>query len=311
MAPNYTLAQMRYFAAVAEHLNMTKAARSESVAQSTLSAAIAHLERELGVELFARSHRRGLSLTEAGRRLAAETGAFLEAADRLAHVAAGEAERLDGSLTVGMFAPLAPFRAPDLLAEFEAAHPKVSLTLFEGDQSTLISRLGEGRIEVALMYDIGLPHGFEAETLETIPPHVIVPSGHRLAGRESVRLAELIDDPLVLLDLPHTREYFLELFATAGLEPNVRHRVSGYETVRAYVGGGHGYSLLNQRIRHARTAGGGTVVPLELEDELPGISVQLVFAPSLRMTRRTEAFVAVAREYYRHAPKTIGISDHR
>ena len=103
---------------------------------------------------------------------------------------------------------------------------------------------------------------------------------------------------MILLDLPHTREYFMSLFALVGVKPKIRHRASGYETVRSFVGRGHGYSVLNQRLHHDLTYSCGRVVPLRLIDDVPSIEVVLVRPAGVRPTRRALAFEAVCSRLY-------------
>ena len=80
----------------------------------------------------------------------------------------------------------------------------------------------------------------------------------------------------MVLDLPHSREYYEQLYAIAGVTPNVRHRFAGYETVRSFVAKGHGYAMLNQRLHSDLTYSGGRVVALTLTDDFPPIEVMLV-----------------------------------
>jgi DNA-binding transcriptional LysR family regulator len=85
--PSFTLVQLRYFAAAAEHGSMTKASRELMVSQSAISTAVAQLEKELGVQLLLRHHARGLALTEAGRNFYQELLGFLEHSGELAESA--------------------------------------------------------------------------------------------------------------------------------------------------------------------------------------------------------------------------------
>ncbi|EOM77053.1 LysR family transcriptional regulator [Rhodococcus rhodnii] len=300
MPSPYTLVQLRHFVVVAEVGSVTHAARRLGVTQSALSASIARLEREFDATLFTRSPRRGLEPTTAGRRLLHEAIPFLETADRLYAVVHGDPDDLTGELVVGVFAPLAAFRAPVILSAIEKRHPNLHVTLLEGDQEFVRRALHEGRCELALMYDIGLDPGLETTVVERIPPHVVVPEGHRLADAPDaeVSLVDLADDPLILLDLPHTREYFFSLYRSVGATPRVRHRASNYETVRAFVGQGHGYAVLNQRLHHTLTYSGSRIVPLRLTDDLPPIEVLLARVPGTTPTLRAAAFAAVCRSLY-------------
>ncbi|NKX55159.1 LysR family transcriptional regulator [Arthrobacter mobilis] len=300
MPKPFTIVQLRYFAAVAESENMTAAAERLGITQSALSTAIGQLEQALEVQLFIRRPQRGLHLTPSGRQFAKDLGPFLEQADALYESARGYADALVGELKVGVFAPLAPFRAPVILQAFEARYPGVHVSFLEGDQEFLRRSLLEGHCELALMYNLGLDGGFTTRTVERIPPHVLVSADHRLAARpeQEVALRELADEPMILLDLPHTREYFMQLFQLAGITPTIRHRASGYETVRSFVARGHGYAVLNQRLHHDLTYAGGRVVPLRLTDDLPGIEVLLVRPEGLKPTRRALAFEDVCRGIY-------------
>lgn len=300
MAKPFTLVQLRYFSAVAAAESMTAASRELNVTQSALSAAVSQLEKDLDVQLFIRGRQRGMQLTAAGRQFAKDLAPFLEEADALYEAARGYSDALTGELRVGVFAPLAPFRAPVILQAFETAHPGVQLSFLEGDQEYLRRSLLEGECELALMYGLGLDEGFTTKVVERISAHVIVAEDHPLAASPDgeVSLPQFEDEPLILLDLPHTREYFMSLFAAAGVRPKIRHRASGYETVRSFVARGHGYSVLNQRLHHDQTYAGGRVVPLRLTDDLPGIEVMLVRPAGVRPTRRALAFEAVCGRLY-------------
>ena len=78
-------------------------------------------------------------------------------------------------------------------------------------------------------------------------PYALLPWGHPLAGRTMIRLQELAQSPLVLINLPHSREYFLSLFRQAGVAPRIAHQTKSIEMVRSLVANGLGVSLLTTR----------------------------------------------------------------
>ena len=94
----------------------------------------------------------------------------------------------------------------------------------------------------------------------TLPPYVLLPAGHKLAGRSKVTLTQLAGEPLALLDLPQSRDYFLGMFAAAGVEPQIRYRSTSVETLRALVGRGLAYTLLNLQPAMATSLDGHPVV---------------------------------------------------
>lgn len=300
MTPAFTLVQLHYFSAVARLENMTAAAAELNVTQSTLSSAIGHLEREFGTPLFLRLPSRGLRLTSAGRTLLGDAAAFLEQADLLARSVCDGAAELSGEIVVGIYAPLAPFRAPVILQRFERLHPGVSVTFLEGDQGSLQDALSAGHCEVALMYDLGVDHRFVRRTIDRVAPHVIVSEQHPAAAHRErrVSLRDFAAEPLILLDLPHTRQYYLGLFKHLGVAPLIRHTSLGYETVRSFVARGHGYSVLNQWVDHGMTYSGARVVPLSLSDRLPPTETSLVRLKHTRPTRKSLAFESVCLSLY-------------
>jgi len=294
----FTLTQLRYFLVVAELESMTRAAARLLVTQSAVSTAMAELERALGAQLFLRNRSTGLKLTPTGRTFAHDVKSFLDHADALFESADGASGSLGGSLTVGVFSPLASFRLPVILRAFEAKHPDVDVTFLEADLAILQTALREGACDLAVMYGHGLGSGFTRQVLERVPPHVLVSVEHPAAARSEISLAELAGEPLILLDLPHSREYYESLFMLAGVAPNIRHRFSGYETVRSFVAHGHGYTLLNQRVHNDVPYSGGRVSALRLVDEFPPSEVMLVRLNDSLPTRRALAFEDICLRLY-------------
>jgi DNA-binding transcriptional LysR family regulator len=296
--PPFTLVQLHYFAAAVECGSMTAASRELMVSQSAVSTAIAQLEKALGVTLVLRHHAHGLALTGAGRAFHAELRAFLAHSQELADTALNAGQALVGDLTVGCFATLAPFRLPRILASLREAHPAVSVHVLEAEHAGLKRALRAGECEVALAYGYDLEEDLVPTRIGSAAPYVLLPGHHRLAGRAAVALRDLADDPMILLDLPHSAGYFLSLFAERGLEPLIRHRSTGFETVRALVAAGEGFAVLNQKPSHDTTYTGQPVVTVPIRDDITPLDVVLVRVRGTRATRKAEAFMRLCVETY-------------
>ncbi len=299
---DYTLKQLSYFIAAAEHQSVTGAARALNLSQPSVSAAIAHLERVLDAQLFMRHHAQGLSLTAAGRRLWAEGRNLLAHAGDLMAQPGSDAEPVRGVLELGCFVTFSPYYVPGLLWAFRARYPAVAVRLHEGDAETLQRGLASGAIDVAIVYDLGLGPAFDRETLAELPAYALVPKRHRLARPGPVALAALAAEPFVLLDLPHSREYFQSIFLRFGLEPDIRYRTPSYEMVRGLVAHGHGVGLLNLRLPRDESYDGQPIVCRPLRERPAPLRLVLARSGQARPTRAAEAFAEVARGYFRSPP---------
>ena len=256
---NYTLKQLHYFVAAGEAGSVTRAAERVHVSQPSISAAIAHLEEVFGLQLFIRHHAQGLSLTPAGGRLLGEARRLLTQAEGLHQYASELGQSLSGTLEVGCFITLAPIVMPPLIKELSGRYPKLAIRCLEAHHEELLASLLQGRFEVALSYDLEMDQAFRFEPIASFPPYAILPPGHRLAKRKRISLKLLVDEPMILLDLPHSRDYFRSIFLTQGLEPRVAQVTGSPHMVRGLVANGFGYSLLNARIAGERALDGGKV----------------------------------------------------
>lgn len=291
----YTLRQLEYFIAAGETGSITAAAERISISQPSISAAIAHLERELKVQLFLRHHAQGLSLTPAGRSVLREAKLIVQQAAGLYVVASAQLEQIRGSLSLGCMTTLAPMLLPEVLRSFGEAYPAVQLRPSEGDPAQLVERLARAEVDVALIYDLALPRQIRFTPLAALPPHVVLGEGHRLAGAEALTLRDLAEEPLVLLDLPFSRDYFLALFHNQGLEPVIGAVSSSQDVVRSLVANGQGYALFNARPRSDRALDGRRLVRVRLEGRHRPMRIGLAVLGDLQPSRLVSAFEAHCR----------------
>lgn len=245
----YSLRQLEYFIAVGETLSITLAAERIHISQPSISTAISFLEKELGVQLFIRHHAQGMSLTPAGRDLLREAKNIVAQAERLYLFASETSSQIRGTLSLGCMVTLAPMLVPELSHSFTTAFATTKIVHIEANPDHLLDDLRRSRIDVAILYDLQVPSDIDFVPLARLPPHVVLSDAHPLAGRSALTLKELVDYPMILLDLPLSREYFFGLFMKEGLEPNIASRSAHIEVVRTMVANGLGYSLLNIRPR--------------------------------------------------------------
>ncbi|GBQ25490.1 LysR family transcriptional regulator [Gluconacetobacter sacchari DSM 12717] len=286
----YTLRQLEYFVAAGEAGSIRHASEKLSISQPSISTAIGHLEQELGVQLFIRHHAQGLSLTPAGRRLVLDAKRVIQMAEGLYTAASEVTDQVRGRLNVGAMVTLAPLIMPELAHGFMSSYPATEIRQFEADHEQLMDRLKRAEIDIAITYDLQIPDGISFLPLASLPPHILVSEAHPFAGREAVALRELADEPLILLDLPLSREYFLALFFREGLEPKMYSRSAHQEVVRTMVANGYGYTLANVRPRSDLALDGRRVVRVRLAGDHRPMVVGIATLDNARKSRLLERF---------------------
>lgn len=291
-----TLTQLTYFVECAKTLNMTAASQELHVAQSAVSTAITHLERALGTALFIRQRSKGLILTSAGDTLLRDSHRIFGSLNETIESIRAEQHEIRGAITVACFNTLAPFVLPQLLGNLQSRYPELSVSTIEGDHDESIAALRDGRAEISINYVLTEDEGIDYRVVGEFSPHALVHAEHPLADRGSVALAELADDPFVLLDLPSSRDYFLGILRSLEIEPRLKYRSSSYETVRSMVATGLGYSLLNQRPQIEDTYTGAHAVALEITDPVPSLKIAVSSLAQVRRSARAQAVEAAVRD---------------
>ena len=244
-APDFSLRQLSYFVAVARHQSLHKAADALHVSAPAVSAAIAHLETTLHVQLFQRRHARGLVLTEAGSAFAVECRNLLQQSWEIGSGRLTDSREIQGHVHLGCLFSFAPYVIPPLMRQVADRFPRARLFWHEGHHEYLLEGLQTGAFDLALMYDFEVPSGIECIPLRPAPLQAVLPAGHPLLRKSRLTIRELATEPLILLDLPRTRNYMLSAFSADGVAPRIAHRVYSMTMLLGLVANGHGFSLLN------------------------------------------------------------------
>jgi DNA-binding transcriptional LysR family regulator len=212
---------VRYFVAVAEERNFTRAAARLNMAQPPLSAAVQQLETQLGVRLLERTSRQ-VELTSAGEVLLERGRELLAAADGTFAAVRAVERAPSGLLKVG-FSPAARHGlAPRLLEAWAAAVPGVMVHTREDTTAALLREVTRRRLDLAVVFCAESSPGVATELLRAEPAVVHVWADHPLARRESVELGELKDEVLLVAGGPESPGYtaaVLRLCREAGFEP--------------------------------------------------------------------------------------------
>jgi DNA-binding transcriptional LysR family regulator len=296
---NLSFRQLAHFVAVAETGTISAAAEALYMSQSAVSGSISELERALSTPIFIRRRGRGVTLTPTGAELLTRAKLLLEDAAELHHLAKGQGEQLVGPLAVGCFVTLAATVLPRLLTEFEARHPKVTFDFVEGSQDALQRQLLDGRLDLAVMYDMDLTADLDHIVLYEPRAYALFGEGHRFTAQPTVTLEQLAPEPLVLFDTAPSTSYAMSLFELRGLRPHVRYRTHSYELTRSIIARNHGlYAILVQRPPNKLSYEGLAIIEREVEPPLPPCPVILAWPREARLSPRAQELAAIAQRQY-------------
>ena len=244
------LRHLRYFVAVAEEQNVTRAAARLHVSQPPLSRQIRDLEDELGVALFHHGART-VRLTEVGSVFLQEAKAVLKRAEEAVEVVKAVAGGQRGKIDVGYAPSLTVEVLPKALRAFQESHPRVRVQLHDLSTEEMLAGLREGTLDVALMIrgSKKATDGFAFDELRQYAVCVAMHPAHPLAKARRVTLAEVSAERLIAYtrdDYPEYHAWLAELFAPLGKPPQIAEEHEGSTGLIAAVEAGHGVALVQQ-----------------------------------------------------------------
>lgn len=289
--PNLTLRQLTYFLVSFDLGSIAKASAQLNISQPAVSVAISKLEDTLGQQLFLRRHARNIVPTEFGKFFACRARQLVDAAIALENLDGDANGSLVGAIRFGSFVSLAPRFMPRLLADLSDIHPDIRLTAKEASQNDLLLDLDDGRIEMALLYDLDLPPNLEKISLGSLSPYVALPAAHPYAGASAVNLKDLAQEPFVLLDLQPSRDYFLGILSDNGITPKIAFETSSLEVVRGLVAQNFGYSLLVTRPHGDHSYDGAPLVVRPIAQPCRESRVVVAHKKSMKRSMVHEAFL--------------------
>lgn len=255
------LRQLRYFVAIAEEASLSAAARRLNVAQPALTAHVQRLEQEVGVPLLLRTSR-GVRPTESGALLAGEARAILRQVDELRETLRRQAASPRGQAAVGIPTTLAPILTVPLIEAVTSRFPEISLRIVEGLSGHMVEWLQSGRVDFALVLDIGASSGLAVERIAREDLFLIGPPGDRIIAAASthpgtVPFATVRDLPLILPGVPHRLRDEVEGAARAcGFALRIAVELDSLSNILSAVGRGAGYTILSLRVAHDDVAAG-------------------------------------------------------
>ena len=290
------LRDLRYLVALAEHKHFGRAAEASFVSQPTLSTQIKKLEDELGVALVERTPRKVL-LTEVGREIAQRARDVLNEVEQIKAIARRTLDPESGTVRLGIFPTLGPYLLPHVVPKIRERFPRLELLLVEEKTEVVLRQLREGRLDAGVL---ALPiHNDQLHTefLFEEPFLLAVPEHHALSKRKALKLDDLSDQSLLLLEDGHClRDQALEVCQLAGASEKTGFRATSLETLRQMVAANVGITLLPTLAVQPPVAYSENVHILQFRGDAPSRRIAMVWRKSSAMAAFLKMLAATLRE---------------
>jgi DNA-binding transcriptional LysR family regulator len=290
--------QLAAFCAVVERRSFSQAAERLGVTQPAVSLQVRALEKRLGAQLLDRSGRK-VEPTEAGWRLYRGAQRLLQLEEQLLDELAAEADgELAGDLAIGASTGPAAIVVPLLLCEFQRAHPAVHVVLEVHDTQTVVELVAERGLELGIVGAARRHRAVRFEPFMEDEVVLLVPSGHRFAGR-TVTLEELREEPLIVMqEGAGVRQVIEDELRRLGLrlrDLDVRLELGLQESARSAVAAGYGVTFISRAAVESELAAGrlgeARVEGMDVKRE-----ISLVRGAGRAASRVAEAFVTFTRD---------------
>jgi LysR family transcriptional regulator, hydrogen peroxide-inducible genes activator len=237
------LYQLRYFVAVAETANFTKAASRSNVSQPSLSQQIINLEEEVGQKLFHRLGR-SVALTEAGKVLLEHARRILTEADSALRELKEDAAK-GFRVSVGAIPTIAHFFFPAIAAHVRANEVPLDVTTYEDFRSDIVRAVLEGQIDLGIVAQPIIEPQLLTTKLFTEPLLLAIGVNHPLATKETVTVSDLSEHDFILLgDASSLTAQVRQMSGDHAFEPRIAHRCAQLATVKSLTAMNLGISIL-------------------------------------------------------------------
>ena len=276
MAALPSLRQLRYFVAVAQELNFTRAAEVCFVGQSTLSAGLKELEDVLGVRLVERD-RQNVAITPIGVEILERAKAILASSQDLVEYASASGEPMVGTIRLGVIPTIAPFLLPNVLPDIREHYPKLKIALREDLTANLLARLADHQLDFAL---IALPY----DTSGLLVKELFVDEFWLVAGEndpafkgKEIHLPPKMAERLLLLEEGHClRDHTMQACKHSDIRNAEGMEATSLLTLLQMVESGMGIALLPEMAVKGGILNGTTLTARPLAPPAPKRVIALV-----------------------------------
>lgn len=286
-----SLRQIRYFTAVANAGQVSRAARQLNVSQSALTNAVKQLEDIIGVTLFVR-HGNGVTLTYEGNIFHDHALRVMSVVEEAVRSPGRKRDDVKGRLRLAITYTVAGYFIPPYIERFQRAFPGVEIDITEAPRARIEDGLLSGNFDLAVMLtsNIADQEGLEFETLIQSRRRLWLASRHPLLTQPSVTLADVAREPYIMLTVDEASNTAQRYWNQTAYRPNTILRTSSVEAVRSFVAGGMGVTILSDMVYRPWSLDGRRVEVIPLADRVPSMDVGLAWPANVPLASAVSAF---------------------
>lgn len=281
-----TLRQYEYIIGVADAGSLTKAAARLNVSQPSLSVAITRAEQRLQSPLFARGKGAAIELTPYGHNIVTKARAVLA-------LAATIEQEKDPSPTcvLGCFEDIAPWYLAPALKRLSNTFPDISFQGREGRFADIARDLAEGRMDIAISFDVGFDGPFRRCKIKDVAPVAFLPTDHPLAQNQTVDLADIAQDPLILFSEDLSEGFMRDLFERIKIAPVIRQKVASLEMMRSLAAHGVGVGISYSHPPNDTSYDGKRLITMQISTPEAKTEISLIWSARRRESHAFEGIL--------------------
>lgn len=292
----FTLRQLEFFIALAQTQQISKAASRCNISQSSMTVAMRNLESSLNNQLFLRQPK-GIELTAAGERFLHYARKIINdsqlAIDDLLH----QPQLEQGTVNIGIAKTLSAYLLPAIILEVEQHFPLMAINFIEENPQELTESLKRKDIDFSLLLTSNIAHDntLETEVFIRSPRRLWAAQGHPLLNQSVIHLADIENQPFLLLDTDEYPDVIKEHWRTRGGSPNISFTTTSFETVRSLVAKGKGVTILSDLVYRPWSLEGLRVMRRSISDSTTYMDVGAVTLAESSLSETATAVLTYLR----------------
>lgn len=274
---NFTLRQLEFYIALAETLQISKAASRCHISQSSMTVSMRNLEYALNSQLFIR-HPKGGSLTSAGERFLSHARKIIADSHAALEELHNQPELASGTVRIGLAETLSAYLIPTILSDIQNRFPLMEIIFEEATSPVLVNALRENQLDFCLLLTSNIKHDddLKIETFIRSPRKLWTPIGHPLQSQSVVNLSDVEKSPFLLLITDEYPEVIQDYWQARGCVPDIQFRTNSFEAIRSLVAQGKGVTILSDLVYRPWSLEGLRVMRRTIDDCVTYMDVGVV-----------------------------------